>query len=95
MGPLELIGVPYTSMANPGGIANGISALRDADLAPRLRAVADLHEKGDLDLPPPSGVRARSGPLNEPELVRLVAGTQAAVASAHAAGHMPLLVGGD
>jgi len=95
VGPLELIGVPYTSMAHPGGIANGIKALREADLALRLRAVADLHEKGDLDLPQPSGVRARSGLLNEPELVRLVAGTRAAVASAHSAGRMPLLVGGD
>ena len=45
----ELIGVPYTSAREPGGIANAISALRAAGLAERL-GPAGVRDGGDLEL---------------------------------------------
>ncbi len=94
MRALELIGVPYTSMREPGGIANAIGALRAAGLAERLRGVG-VTDAGDLDLPPPTGERGPSGLLNERPLVRLLEVARAAVRGAHGRGRVPLLVGGD
>jgi hypothetical protein len=34
----ELIGIPYSSMAKPGGIADAIRVLREAGLAERIAA---------------------------------------------------------
>jgi arginase len=90
---IDLIGVPYTSMAKPGGIANAIGVLRDAGLGAAL--CGDVRDTGDLELLEPSGTRGASGLLNETALGRLVEATQAAVSRSIDAGHRPLLVGGD
>jgi arginase len=92
---IELVGVPYTSMAEPGGIARAIGVLRSAGLADRLLAAGDVSDRGDLALVEGDGVRGRSGLLNEAALVRLVAATRDAVLSSHERGRLPLLVRGD
>ena len=90
----ELIGVPYTSAREPGGIANAISALRAAGLAERL-GPAGVRDGGDLELIPPSGERARSGLLNESALLALVEKSRACVGDFADSQRLPLLVGGD
>ena len=70
--------MPYTSMAQPGGIATAIDVLRGAGLAERLAALG-VHDAGDIELDPPSGERGPSGLLNERALVRLVKTTRDAV----------------
>jgi len=92
---LELIGVPYTSMAEPGGIANAIHVLRAVGLAERLAATGRVVDAGDLELPEGSGEREPSGLLNERALGALVTATHEAVAHSLAGGRRPLLVGGD
>jgi arginase len=95
MRPLELIGVPYTSMRESGGIADGIAVLRSAGLVERLTSVADVRDAGDLELEQPDGRRGPSGLLNEPALAGLFDATRGAVSTADDAGRLPLLVGGD
>jgi arginase len=92
---IELIGVPYTSAATPGGIATAIRVLRKEGLVESLRRGADVRDGGDLDLLEGSGSRGPSGLLNERALGRLVTATRDAVAAALHRGRMPLLVGGD
>jgi arginase len=91
----ELVGVPYTSMAQPGGIARAIAVLRSAGLAASLQRAGDVEDAGDLDLVVGDGRRGASGLLNEIALGRLVAATRSAVVSSHDRGRLPLLVGGD
>jgi arginase len=91
----ELVGVPYTSMARPGGIARAIGVLRVAGLVDRLKAAGDVRDAGDLDLIEGDGVRGPSGLLNETGLGRLVVATREAVAASHRGRRLPLLVGGD
>lgn len=90
----ELIGVPYTSMRDPGGIAGAIGVLRDRGLAERLAALG-VADGGDLELDGPDGERGLSGLLNERALATLITRTRARVADALGRGHRPLLVGGD
>lgn len=90
----ELIGVPYTSMARPGGIATAIDVLRSAAVAERLGELG-VHDRGDMELEGPSGERGPSGLLNERALGRLVVVTREKVKAAHARHRLPLLVGGD
>jgi arginase len=91
----DLIGVPYTSMAKPGGIANAIEVLREVGLAERVAATGEVRDTGDLSLLEGSGVRGSSGLLNERALGRLVTATRQAVAASLDRGGRPLLVGGD
>lgn len=90
----ELVGVPYTSMARPGGIATAIDILRSAGLAERL-AERGVQDAGDLTLEAPSGQRGPSGLLNEEALSRLVVETRGMVTAVHGRDRVPLLVGGD
>jgi arginase len=90
----QLSGVPYTSMREPGGIANAIAALRERGLRERLGGLG-VEDAGDLELDPPTGERGPSGVLNEPALVRLVEATRERVSAAYGRGQLPLLVGGD
>ena len=90
----ELVGVPYTSMARPGGIAAAIDVLRSAGLAEQLGA-SGVHDADDMRLEAPSGQRGPSGFLNEHALSRLVVATREMVEAVHRRGRMPLLVGGD
>jgi arginase len=90
----ELVGVPYTSMARPGGIATAIDVLRSAGLAERL-AERGVRDAGDLTLEAPSGRRGPSGLLNEQALSRLVVATRDTVRAVHGRDRLPLLVGGD
>jgi hypothetical protein len=41
MRQFQLVGVPYTSMAESGGIANAISVFRGLDLAQRLAQMVE------------------------------------------------------
>jgi arginase len=93
-GTWELTGVPYTSMSEPGGIANAIPVLRQRGLAERLGGLG-VEDAGDLRLDPPTGERGPSRLLNEPALVRLVGATRERVSATHDTGRLPLLVGGD
>jgi arginase len=90
----ELVGVPYTSRARPGGIATAIDVLRATGLAQRLRDVG-VRDAGDMELEAPTGQRGPSGLLNEHALGRLVAVTREVVRAAHRRDQLPLLVGGD
>jgi arginase len=92
---LDLIGVPYTSMARPGGIADAIGVLRDAGLAERLAARGDVRDAGDLEPIEGNLVRGTSGLLKEDALPRLVEATRAAAGRSLEQGRRPLLVGGD
>jgi arginase len=87
----DLIGVPYTSAAAPGGIATAIRVLREAGLGGG-DAVGDA---GDLELLEGSGTRGSSGLLNERALERLVEATREAVRRSLDRDRLPLLVGGD
>ena len=91
----EIVGVPYTSMAAPGGIARAIGVLRSAGLVERLRAAGEVDDAGDLDLIEGSGQRGPSGLLNEAALARLIVATREAVTGAHDRHRIPLLIGGD
>jgi arginase len=91
----ELIGIPYTSAATPGGIATAIRVLRDAGLMERLGLSGDVRDGGDLELLEGSAARGRSGLLNEQGIGRLVTATRHAVTQALDRGRLPLLVGGD
>jgi arginase len=93
-GAWQLTGVPYTSMREPGGIAEAISVLRQRGVADRLAALG-VEDAGDLELEGPTGERGASGVLNEPSLVRLVETTRERVSAARDRGRLPLLVGGD
>ncbi|MGI8726445.1 MAG: arginase family protein [Solirubrobacterales bacterium] len=90
----ELTGVPYTSMATPGGIAEAISTLRWRGLATRLEALGVV-DAGDLSLPGPSGERGPSGLLNEDALSVLVEAACLRVEGALERERLPLLVGAD
>ena len=90
-----LIGVPYTSMARPGGIADAIAVLREAGLAEQLAARAGVRDAGDLDPIEGDGVRGPSGLLKERALVQLVEATAGAVGRSLDDGRRPLLVGAD
>jgi arginase len=92
---LDLIGVPYSSMARPGGIAEAIGVLRDAGLAERLAARGDVRDKGDLEPIPGEVARGTSGLLKEGALAQLVEATRAATGLSLDEGRRPLLVGGD
>jgi arginase len=90
----RLVGVPYTSMRVPGGIACGIDVLRSRDLAGRLARLGVV-DAGDLRLRDPAGVRGPSGLLNEAALAGLVEATRETTLSARDQGDRILLVGGD
>jgi arginase len=91
----DVIGVPYTSAARPGGIATAIEVLREAGLVEILRSRGDVRDGGDLELLEGTGVRGPSGLLNEQALERLVSATREAAAQALHRDRRPLLVGGD
>ena len=94
MRSFQLVGVPYTSMAEPDGIANAISVFRDLGLAERL-AELGVADEGDMGLKEPSGVRGPSGLLNEEALDHLVATTHELVHAIRDRGRIPLMIGGD
>jgi arginase len=91
----ELIGVPYSSMAKPGGIANAIHSLREVGLAEHIAATGQVRDRGDLKLLEGSGVRGPSALLNERALGHLVTETREAVLRSLDRGGRPLLIGGD
>jgi arginase len=92
---LDLIGVPYTSMASPGGIEDAIRVLREAGLVEGLVAAGDVRDVGDLEPITGDAVRGPSGLLKERALARLVDATREAAGSSLDQGRRPLLVGAD
>jgi arginase len=90
----ELVGVPYTSAKEPGGIAEAIGVLRGRGLAERL-ADLGVEDGGDLALGAPSGERGASGLLNEAALTELVEASRDRVREVRGRERRPLLVGGD
>jgi arginase len=91
----DLIGVPYSSMAKPGGIANAIDVLREVGLAEHFAATGHVRDMGNLERFEGSGARGPSGLLNERALGHLVTATREAVLRSLDRGRRPLLVGGD
>ena len=94
VGDWELVGIPYTSMQRPGGIADAIGVLRASQLGERLTALGVV-DGGDLPTSGPDGTRGPSGLLNEKPLSELVVRTRERVSLVHSRGRRPLLVGGD
>ena len=90
----ELIGVPYTSAREPGGIADAIAVLRDCELARRLTDLG-VEDGGDMVLGAPSAERGASGLLNEAALAELVRASESRVHETYRRDRRPLLVGGD
>lgn len=91
----ELIGVPYTSAREPGGITDAIGVLRGCGLAERL-AEPGVEDGGELRLEEaPSGERGASGLLNEAALAELFRAGETRVREALSRGRRPLLAGGD
>jgi arginase len=93
---LGLIGVPTSMGAFAPGQEKGPKALRDADLLERLsRAGVEVSDHGDSGVrrwrPDKTDRRAQ----NLTEVVAVVRETAEKVREAHAAGHLPLVVGGD
>lgn len=96
---IRVIGVPFNSAGRAGGVAAAPAALRAAGLVRGLverlgpGAVLDV---GDVEVGRLRPERSRrSGLLTEDALVRTVRSTREAVAAAHAAGDIPLVLGGD
>lgn len=89
-----MVGVPYTSMRLPGGIARGIDVLRSRGLAEGVGRLGVV-DAGDLRLQGPAGLRGASGLLNEAALAELVEATREKTLSARRQGDRILLVGGD
>ena len=94
---LGLIGVPTSMGAFAPGQEKGPRALREADLLGRLsRAgieVVDHGDGGEVRRWRPD--RANRHAQNLPAVVEVVRETAGRVGEAHAAGHLPLVVGGD
>jgi arginase len=94
---LGLIGVPTSMGAFAPGQEKGPRALREADLLGRLsRAgieVVDHGDGGEVRRWRPD--RANRHEQNLPAVVEVVRETAGRVGEAHAAGHLPLVVGGD
>jgi arginase len=90
----DLYGVPYTSMAQRGGIADAIAVLRSVGLAARAKELG-VHDRGDLSVEQPTGNRGRSRVLNEEALRSLVRATKEAVETSIRRSRKALLVGGD
>jgi arginase len=90
----RLVGVPYTSMRLPGGIAHGIGVLRSRGLAERLGGLGVV-DGADLRLQEPAGTRGPSGLLNEAALGELVEATRDETLGARRQDDRMLLVGGD
>ena len=94
---LGLIGVPTSMGAFAPGQEKGPEALREADLLGRLsRAGVEVVDHGDgggvRRWRPDKGNRRAQ---NLPAVVEVVRETAGRVGKAHAAGHLPLVVGGD
>jgi arginase len=91
-----VIGVPFNSTGRGDGVALAPGALRRAGLLPRLAAVVDAGDLGDVDVGAVTAQRSpRSGLLNEQALIATIQRTRQAVAAADEAGRFPLVLGGD
>ena len=89
---IELIGVPFDGFGRPGNQARASTALRAAGLASAFGS-CEVHDTGDLELPPPSTERGVF--LNEPALVAMAAQLHDRVRDSVAAGRFPFVFGGD
>ena len=94
---MGLIGVPTSMGAFAPGQEKGPEALREADLLGRLsRAGVEVVDHGDgggvRRWRPDKGSRRAQ---NLPAVMEVVRETAGRVGKAHAAGHLPLVVGGD
>jgi arginase len=94
---LGLIGVPTSMGAFAPGQEKGPGALREADLLGRLsRAGIEVVDHGDgEEVRRWRPDRANRHAQNLPAVVEVVRETAGRVGEAHAAGHLPLVVGGD
>jgi arginase len=95
MAQIELIGVPFDGYGRPGNQALAAGALRDAGL---LDAFEHHHVVGhdDLDLPAGDSERgAETTLINERALLAMTALLNERVGAAVAAGHLPIVYGGD
>jgi arginase len=95
MADIELIGVPFDGYGRPGNQARAASALRAAGL---LDAFEHHHLVGHDDLVLPTGDPGRgatTGLINEPALLAMTDALNERVGAALAAGHLPIVYGGD
>lgn len=96
MSTVSLIGAPTDVGASVRGAGMGPDALRVAGLAEALRAHRfDVIDRGNLAGPPNPGNPPSNGIRHLPEVVAWNRSVFDSVAAELAAGHVPLLMGGD
>lgn len=93
---IGVIGVPSDSAGIAGGVARAPRVLREAGLIESLSGVCPTVDHGDVPLPRPTPGRDPATALIDPGMLAAVVNeTATAVARARAAGHFPLVLGGD
>ncbi|MGZ5193803.1 MAG: arginase [Ramlibacter sp.] len=93
---VSLIGAPTDVGAGVRGAGMGPDALRVAGIVEALRSDhLDVVDRGNLAGPPNPGAPASGGVRHLPEVVAWNRSVFDAVTQAFAAGHVPLLMGGD
>jgi arginase len=91
---IELIGVAFDGWGRTGAQARAAAVLREAGLASAFAGEVDV--RPDFTLPTPTPVRAAgSGLMNEAALLGMVEQVHQSVSRSLAAGHFPLVYGGD
>lgn len=95
MASIELIGVPFDGYGRPGNQARASAVLRAAGLADAF-AGQDVHDVGDVEIPPPDPTRgATTSLVNEAALVAMTDAVETRVRAALGEGRTPVLYGGD
>ncbi len=93
---VDAIGVPFDAYGRLAAVARPSTVLRGAGLLDRVARFLEVHDVGDLDLPPASAERARgSGLLNESVLLAVTASLRTSVARSLRGGRFPLVYGAD
>lgn len=94
---IEVIGVPVDLGAGRRGVDMGPSAIRIADLEPKLEQLGHkVHDYGDLDVVIPETVRVGGGKLRyKTEIIAFCDELRKAVDQALEKNRVPLVLGGD
>jgi arginase len=97
---IDIVSVPFNSTGRAGGTAAAPAALHAQGLVGRVREALPAGWRPSEPAPVAAGERSltrnlESGLLNEGALVAMIDGVADVVATSHATGRLPLLLGGD